>query len=126
MKRRIALVLLLIVLAFIAASCMVSNPSPGTSSTTTAAQDTTGTSASQGNTVSIANFAFDPETLTVPAGTTVIWTNNDTTTHTIKSSDFNSGNLANGETYEHKFDTKGRFDYSCGIHPTMKGTIIVD
>jgi plastocyanin len=123
MKRRITLALLLLVLAFIAASCMSSNPSPGTSGTTATVKDTT---ASQGNTISIANFAFDPETLTVPAGTTVIWTNNDTTTHRIKSSTFNSDNLANGETFEQKFDTKGRFDYSCSIHPTMKGTIIVD
>lgn len=77
------------------------------------------------NSVSIQNFAFNPQTLTVKAGTTVIWTNSDSVTHSIKSSTFNSAGLGNGDTFKFIFNTPGTFDYSCGIHPAMTGTIIV-
>lgn len=75
--------------------------------------------------VSIENFSFNPGTLTVAVGTTVTWTNNDSTTHTVKSSSFNSSSLAPGDTFSFKFDSKGTFNYNCGIHPTMTGTIVV-
>lgn len=78
------------------------------------------------NSVSISNFSFNPASLTVKAGTTVTWTNNDPVTHTIKSSKFNSGNLTKSQTFQYTFKEKGIFDYSCGIHPTMMGKIIVE
>jgi plastocyanin len=34
--------------------------------------------------------------------------------------------LAKGETFEFKFDKAGTYDYTCGVHPSMKGTITVD
>ena len=77
------------------------------------------------NNVSIVNFSFNPGTLTIKAGTTVTWTNNDSTIHTIKSATFNSGDLNQGDTFKFTFDAPGTFNYSCGIHPTMTGTIIV-
>ncbi len=77
------------------------------------------------NAISIQNFAFSPATLTVKKGTTVTWMNNDTATHTVKSSLFTSGNLAKGDTFKFTFDTVGTFNYSCGVHPSMMGTIIV-
>lgn len=75
--------------------------------------------------VVIQNFAFNPETLTVKVGTTVTWTNNDSTTHSIKSSTFNSSGLSTNDTFKFTFNTPGTFNYNCGIHPTMTGTIIV-
>jgi len=78
-----------------------------------------------GNTVDIRNFAFNPATLTVKVGTTVTWINNDSVTHAIKSDTFNSGNLAKGQTDQYTFNNRGTFDYSCRIHPSMKGQIIV-
>lgn len=80
----------------------------------------------ENNAVSIDNFSFNPETITVKAGTTVTWTNNDSASHTIKSAGFNSGNLSKGSTFKFKFESKGNFDYSCGIHPVMKGKVIVE
>ena len=77
------------------------------------------------NAVSIKNFAFNPATLTVSSGTTVTWMNNDSAPHQIKSDTFNSSALNQGEKFEFKFDTPGTFNYSCSIHPSMKGTIIV-
>ncbi|MEW6295233.1 MAG: cupredoxin family copper-binding protein [Candidatus Diapherotrites archaeon] len=79
----------------------------------------------QGSSVSIKDFAFNPSTLTVKAGTTVSWVNEDSVIHTIKSHNFNSGNLSKGDKFEFKFNDKGTFDYVCGPHPFMKGTIIV-
>ena len=80
----------------------------------------------EANTIAISNFAFVPATLTIKQGTKVAWTNNDSTPHTIKSSMFNSTNLNQGDTFGFTFTTKGTFDYSCGIHPSMTGKIIVE
>jgi plastocyanin len=75
--------------------------------------------------VNIKGFAFNPSTLTIAVGTTVVWTNNDSATHTINSATFNSGNLAQGQTFKQTFTVAGTYSYSCGIHPSMQGTIIV-
>ncbi len=82
--------------------------------------------ANQTNTIIIKNFAFDPPTITVSAGTVVKWVNEDSAPHNIKSDSFNSANFNNGESFEFKFNNKGTYDYICGIHPLMKGKIIVE
>lgn len=79
----------------------------------------------QKNEVKIKNFAFDPQELTVSVGTTVTWKNEDTALHTIKSGTFNSQTLKTGDTFSFTFNTAGSYAYTCGIHPSMKGTIIV-
>ena len=88
---------------------------------------TSSSSPASPNAVTLANFAFSPATLTVKAGTTVTWTNNDSTTHTVTSDTgvFNSGNLAPNATFSYTFSTAGTYAYHCSIHSTMKGTIIV-
>ncbi|MFH1222511.1 MAG: cupredoxin family copper-binding protein [Candidatus Micrarchaeota archaeon] len=75
--------------------------------------------------VVIKDFSFQPSTLTIKAGTMVTWTNQDSAPHTIKISEQSSPTMATGQTYSQKFDTAGTYEYSCGIHPSMKGTIIV-
>lgn len=77
------------------------------------------------NTVTIKGYAFQPDTLTVSVGSTVTWVNEDSVTHSVKSSTFSSQNLATGDKYQFTFNTKGTFTYNCGIHPTMTGTINV-
>lgn len=79
------------------------------------------------NAVSIQNYAFSPSTLTVKAGTTVTWTNSDSVSHNIVSDSgvFESPSIANGQTYSYTFNTPGTFSYHCGIHPSMKASIIV-
>jgi len=79
--------------------------------------------------VAISGFAFNPATVTISKGTSVVWTNDDSATHTIVSdsgSEIGSGSISQGETYVHTFDTAGTYNYHCGIHPSMKGTIIVE
>jgi len=101
-----------------------------------------GTGASSGNSVTISPGSsvpsngkfFVPETLTVSKGTTVTWTNEDTTLHTVTSgspeagnsgTEFDSSYLAAGKTFQHPFNTAGTFDYYCTLHPFMKGKVVV-
>jgi len=79
-----------------------------------------------GNAVTIKGFAFAPQTLTIKTGTTVTWTNNDTAPHTVKSSVFESPQLAQGQSFPYTFNQVGTYDYNCGIHPSMKGQIMVE
>ena len=78
-----------------------------------------------GNTVMIKNFTFSPSVLMVKKGTTVTWINQDTASHNIKSDTFNSTELNQGDQFQFTFNTAGTFNYSCGIHPSMTGQIIV-
>ena len=77
--------------------------------------------------VTIANLAFSPATLTAKPGTKVTWTNNDSVIHTVTSDTgvFNSGNIAPGSTFSYTFNSAGSYAYHCTIHPNMKGTILV-
>lgn len=78
--------------------------------------------------VNIQNFAFSPSTLTISAGDTVIWTNGDSTSHTVTSdsgSELGSSSLANGASYSHTFNAAGTYSYHCSIHTSMKGTVVV-
>lgn len=77
--------------------------------------------------VSIDNFTFHPETLEIPAGTTVIWVNADDVPHTVRSTEdlFRSGTLDTDDVYERKFDEPGAFEYYCGVHRHMTGKVIV-
>jgi plastocyanin len=78
------------------------------------------------NSITISNFSFNPNALTVKVGTTVTWTNQDSVVHKIKSDNFNSPDLGQGDKFEFTFSNKGSFDYVCSIHPSMQGKIIVE
>ena len=118
---KITVLSLVLVSALILGGCnLYGTPTPNNTGTVpTVGQTTTS------NSINIANFAFDPATLTVAKGTTVTWTNSDTATHQIKSDTFNSAALATGQSFSFTFNTVGSFAYSCAIHPSMTGTIIV-
>ena len=76
---------------------------------------------------SIANFAFDPGTITVKNGDTVTWKNNDTAPHTVTGDNGGpaSPRLLPGAQYSYTFNTAGTFAYHCAIHPNMRATVIV-
>jgi plastocyanin len=78
--------------------------------------------------VTIENLAFSPASLTVPIGTTVTWTNNDATAHTVTSKTglFDSGIMNRGDTFSYTFNDQGVFEYHCTIHTTMNGTVTVE
>jgi plastocyanin len=90
---------------------------------------TTTEAAAASETVEIADLAFTPAELTVAVGTEVTWVNNDANlSHTATSDDevFDSGNLSEGDEFSSTFDEAGTFPYFCQVHPTMRGTIIVE
>jgi amicyanin len=77
--------------------------------------------------VAIADFAFSPPTLTIAVGDTVTWTNEDAVVHTATSTAgaFDSGDLAQGESYSLTFTAPGTYMYLCTPHPSMTGQIVV-
>ena len=78
-------------------------------------------------TVTIKNFDFAPMMLSVKAGETVTWRNDDEEPHTVVSADglFRSAAIDGGEHFSFKFDKPGTYKYVCTIHPRMVGTIMV-
>jgi plastocyanin len=75
--------------------------------------------------VSIKNSAFNPASIQISTGDTVKWTNMDSFAHTVTGSTFKSGNINTGQSYQFQFTKPGTYSYTCSIHPTMKGTVIV-
>lgn len=77
--------------------------------------------------VSIDNFTFNPAVLTIKAGTSVIFENGDDIPHSIVDLEgkFHSMALDTGEKFTFVFDAAGEINYACGLHPHMKGKIIV-
>jgi plastocyanin len=79
--------------------------------------------------VSIDNFTFGPQSLTVKAGTTVTWTNKDDIPHGIAATNnafTRSKALDTDDSYSFTFTTPGTYQYFCYIHPHMVGTIVVE
>ncbi len=102
----------------------------GSRSTPTSAAVGAGGGPSTGDSVSIQDFAFTPQTLSVKVGTKVTWTNNDSALHTVTSTDsmstnasttgaFDSGQLSQGDTFSFTFTNAGTYFYECTIHKSM-------
>ncbi|PYN89969.1 MAG: copper-binding protein [Candidatus Rokuibacteriota bacterium] len=79
------------------------------------------------NDVGIAGFAFGPSKLTIAPGQYVTWTNGDDSPHqiTIAQSQERSAVLLKGQSRTQAFATAGVYEYSCGLQPSMKGTVEV-
>jgi plastocyanin len=85
------------------------------------------TSNNSPNTVTMAGMAFSPGTITVSAGTTITWKNNDNMAHTVTADDnsFDSGNIGAGSSYSKTFSVAGTYNYHCTIHAGMNGKVVV-
>ncbi len=83
--------------------------------------------AADGNHVTIHSFAFTPQTLTVDVGTGVTWTNQDETIHSIVCPELKlrSNPLDTNDSFTYVFRKAGTYDYICGMHPYMKGQVVV-
>lgn len=79
------------------------------------------------NAINIANMAFTPSALTVKVGQTVTWVNRDQEPHTVAAGDgsFHSPGMGADGTFSFTFTKPGTFDYVCGIHPFMHGSVTV-
>ena len=85
-------------------------------------------SAGAGDAVEIVEFVFEPEEITVPAGTTVTFTNQDKAPHTATADDssFDTEELGQGDSAEETFDEPGTYSYYCRFHVFMKGSVVVE
>ena len=81
--------------------------------------------------VAIADFEYDPDPVTLQAGGTITWTNEDTAAHTATSdpdaapAEFDTGALEQGDSDEVALDEPGTYEYVCSFHATMGGTVEV-
>jgi plastocyanin len=80
-------------------------------------------------TVVIRGFKFDPETVTVNQGDTVVWKNEDIVPHTatedVAKPAFDSGTIQVGAMWRYVARNKGTYNYTCTFHPNMEGKLIV-
>jgi LPXTG-motif cell wall-anchored protein len=83
--------------------------------------------ASSSASVTISDFEFTPDTVTVNEGDTVTWTNDGPSVHTATADDgsFDTGSLRKGESGSATFTQAGTITYICQPHPFMKGKIVV-
>lgn len=84
--------------------------------------------------MTVKQFQFMPAELTVKAGTTVTWTNEDDILHTATSGatpgtadgKFDGPMDGRGKSFSHLFDQAGRYPYFCSRHNSMTGTVVVE
>jgi plastocyanin len=86
-----------------------------------------GDKAAAGASVKIDNFSFGPTEVSIPAGTTVTWTNNDDVPHVVASDDklFKSKPLDTDDHFSFTFSKPGTYMYYCSIHPKMTAKVVV-
>jgi plastocyanin len=103
---------------------VVTTPPPATAVTPAS------TASVSDNTITMVKNAFNPATMTVKAGSTVRWVNADNHPHRIEFEDkaFSASTylLGSSQSASQRFDRAGSYNYSCMIHPYMKGTITVE
>lgn len=77
--------------------------------------------------VKIDNFSFGPAVITVPVGSTVMWTNHDDVPHVVASDDnlFKSKALDTDDRFTFTFTKPGTYEYFCAIHPKMTAKVVV-
>ena len=82
--------------------------------------------------VSIESLKFNPETITIKKGDTVVWKNNDVSPHTVTVIQgpapdlFDSNIIRKGQTFSHTFDIINTYYYKCSVSPVMRGKVVVE
>ena len=117
-----------VALAVLFAACDYGDSDDEPAATSTATAAAAAAAAPEQRATDIMGTAFEP-TITVPAGSTVTWTNRDPVQHTVTADDeasFDSDFLMDGQSVSVTFDERGSFPYFCRVHPFMKGTVIVE
>jgi amicyanin len=77
--------------------------------------------------VSIQQMRFDPPRVVVKKGGTVTWKQRDSMPHMVTANDgsFSSSRLDGGTTFSQTFEEAGTYAYYCGLHPSMRGEVVV-
>jgi len=136
--KKIVLFLILLAAVLLISGCVQQPQQPTATPTATPVATTqvaTTAAPAQTNVITIKNSAFSPPTLTIKAGTTVTWINEDSEPHKVTSDphpahtdlpELVSGDLSKGQSYNFTFTKTGTFGYHCHLHPFMKGQIVVE
>ena len=75
--------------------------------------------------VAIRGMAFVPAAITIAAGDSVTFVNEDQAPHTATCAAFDTGRLTQGQSASLTFSAPGQFAYACAIHGMMTGSITV-
>lgn len=80
------------------------------------------------HTVKIDAVNYGPKSLTIQAGDTVVWINQDLFPHTVTAEDgsFDSGDIPGGKSWTYTFSEKGDVPYKCIYHKAMVGSLRVE
>ena len=79
--------------------------------------------------IEISNMQFSPARVVVKSGSEVTWVQQDNAPHVVMSSnsdELRSATLRRGQSHTHKFNKPGTYEYYCSLHPSMKGTVVVE
>ncbi len=140
MKRLLVLLIACMALALVAAGCGDDDDDSGNggggggNSEQPADTGGGGGGGGGGAEVSMQNIQFDPSDVTIKAGETVTWTNDEGVAHDVDKTSgpgpqFSSGpegGMMEGDSFSQKFDQAGTYEYICRVHaPGMAGTIEV-
>ncbi|MGH2994186.1 MAG: cupredoxin domain-containing protein [Solirubrobacterales bacterium] len=128
-RRPVALIVCaLVAILVVAAGCGGDEEEPAATATGSEAPGDAETDATTADAVEIADFEFDPPTITVETGTALSWSNGDSAAHTASAEDgsFDTGALNKGDEGKASFDKPGTYAYICEFHPFMKGTVEVE
>jgi plastocyanin len=112
-----------------AAAALLVGCGGGGDGTDRASSSSSAAGAGSAKAVTIQDYAYAPASITVPEGTTITFTNRDSTPHTATSKKpgaFESGSIDTGKSGKVTLDEAGTFAYYCVFHPFMKGTIVVE
>jgi len=114
-----ALLVPALLLTALLAGCSGSTSSSGNPSTNPAGD--------QNAMIDVKDFNFNPTTVNVAKGSSVMWMNEGQATHTVTfdAGGVDSGNIAAGSSYSHTFNDAGTFTYHCKIHSSMTGKVVV-
>lgn len=86
--------------------------------------------AAASHSVQMANFAFAPQVLTVTAGDSITWTNQDEAPHTVTTTSapraISSPMLSKGQSFTFTFTVPGTYSYYCAVHPDMRAQVVVN
>ena len=116
-------------LAIVDTSLAGGHPIPAVPTAAAAAEESARAKRVRGpNEIGIDNFQFTPPTLTVKAGTTITWVNDDDVPHLIVNTEQRfkpSSVLDTGQRFAAKLDKPGTYNYYCSLHPMMQGKVVV-
>jgi plastocyanin len=129
MRQRLSLTVLGAVIALVVTASACGGDDGGGSTGATSGTDVTGATAATGGgaiDLTIADFAFDPSTLSVSGPTDVMITNQDSTTHTFTTDDGGTDvEIEGGQSVTVTVDVSATTGFACRIHPSMTGTLEV-